>query len=123
MIGMTPAASDDEIEAPPRCRLASMRARGGERNVLEIGDRRIGGERFVVIAGPCTVETREQTLAIARLVKAGGADGIVVEIHPNPDAAICDGPQSLRCDDFARFVARVEQVAEIAGKQLAVAAR
>lgn len=83
MIGMTPAASDDEIEAPPRCGLASIRARGGERSVLEIGDRRIGGERFV-IAGL---------------------------------------PQSLRCDDFACFVAHVEQVAEIAGNQLAVVAR
>jgi 3-deoxy-7-phosphoheptulonate synthase len=293
MIGMTPEASDDEIEAPPRYKLASIRARGGEPSVLEIGDRRIGGEHFVVIAGPCTVETREQTLATAHAVKdagatmlrggaykprtspydfqglgqaglrmlaeakeqtglpvvtelmdvrdveavlevadmiqigarnmqnyallsevgrtrcpvmikrglsstleellmaaeyvlkegneavvlcergirtfetayrftldlgavpvlkqlshlpvvvdpshapgrrslveplamaaaAVGADGIVVEVHPDPDAAVCDGPQSLRCDDFARFVARVEQVAELAGKQLAAALR
>jgi 3-deoxy-7-phosphoheptulonate synthase len=293
MIGMTPEASDDVIEAPPRYKLASLRARGGERSVHEVGDRRIGGEHFVVIAGPCTVETREQTLAAARAVRdagatmlrggaykprtspydfqglgqaglrmlaeakaqtglpivtelmdvhdveavldvadmiqigarnmqnyallsevgrtrcpvmikrglsstleellmaaeyvlkegneavvlcergirtfetayrftldlgavpvlkqlshlpvvvdpshaagrrslveplamaaaAVGADGIVVEVHPDPDAAVCDGPQSLRCDDFARFVARVEQVAELAGKQLAAALR
>jgi 3-deoxy-7-phosphoheptulonate synthase len=60
---------------------------------------------------------------LAMAAAAVGADGIVVEVHPDPDAAVCDGPQSLRCDDFARFVARVEQVAELAGKQLAAALR
>ena len=53
---------------------------------------------------------------------AAGADGIIVEVHPEPDAAICDGPQQLRADDFAGFLRRVEQVAEIAGKELAAAA-
>ncbi len=48
---------------------------------------------------------------------AAGADGIVVEVHPSPDEAVCDGPQSLPCEDFARFAARVWQVAEIAGKR------
>ena len=32
---------------------------------------------------------------------AAGADGIIVEVHPEPDEAICDGPQQLRADDFA----------------------
>jgi len=52
---------------------------------------------------------------------AAGADGIIVEVHSEPDAAICDGPQQLRAEDFAGFVRRVEQVAEIAGKELAAA--
>jgi 3-deoxy-7-phosphoheptulonate synthase len=52
---------------------------------------------------------------------AAGADGIIVEVHPDPDEAVCDGPQSLRCDDFARFAARVYAVAEVAGKRCAVA--
>jgi 3-deoxy-7-phosphoheptulonate synthase len=50
---------------------------------------------------------------------AAGADGIIVEVHPAPDEAICDGPQALHCDDFAQFAAKVEQVAAIAGKQIA----
>jgi 3-deoxy-7-phosphoheptulonate synthase len=50
---------------------------------------------------------------------AAGADGIIVEVHPAPDDAICDGPQALHCDDFARFAAKVEQVAAIAGKRIA----
>ncbi|CAN5467851.1 3-deoxy-7-phosphoheptulonate synthase [soil metagenome] len=52
---------------------------------------------------------------------AAGADGIIVEVHPDPDRAICDGPQQLRADELAGHLRRVEQVAEIAGKQLAVA--
>jgi 3-deoxy-7-phosphoheptulonate synthase len=52
---------------------------------------------------------------------AAGADGIIVEVHSEPDAAICDGPQQLRADDFAGFLRRVERVAEIAGKGLAAA--
>src|SRR6478752_5409508 len=52
---------------------------------------------------------------------AAGADGIIVEVHSEPDDAICDGPQQLRAEDFAGFLRRVEQVAEIAGKELAAA--
>jgi 3-deoxy-7-phosphoheptulonate synthase len=40
---------------------------------VQIGDVEVGGERIVVIAGPCAVENREQTLAIAREVKRCGA--------------------------------------------------
>ena len=34
---------------------------------------------------------------------AAGADGIIVEVHPNPEEAICDGPQALRAEDFAGY--------------------
>ena len=50
---------------------------------------------------------------------AAGADGIIVEVHPAPDDAICDGAQALHTDDFAAFAAKVEQVAAIAGKRTA----
>jgi 3-deoxy-7-phosphoheptulonate synthase len=49
---------------------------------------------------------------------AAGADGIMVEVHPDPDTAICDGPQALHSEDFAAFAAKVEQVAAIAGKRI-----
>ena len=45
-----------------------------------------------------------------------------MEVHPDPDAAVCDGPQQLRTDGFGDFVRRVERVAEIAGKELAATA-
>jgi 3-deoxy-7-phosphoheptulonate synthase len=55
---------------------------------------------------------------------AGGADGLIVEVHPAPEEAICDGPQQLRTGDFARYAQRVEAAAALAGKTsfLAVAA-
>ena len=50
---------------------------------------------------------------------AAGADGIIVEVHPEPDEAICDGPQQLRADGFAEYADKVERAAAIAGKVLA----
>ncbi|MEA2252936.1 MAG: 3-deoxy-7-phosphoheptulonate synthase [Solirubrobacteraceae bacterium] len=54
-------------------KLASAQVRQGERTVLDIGGRKIGGEHFALIAGPCTVESRDQTLTTAHAVLAGGA--------------------------------------------------
>jgi 3-deoxy-7-phosphoheptulonate synthase len=44
-----------------------------ERTVIQVRGRRIGGQNFGLIAGPCTVESREQTLETARAVNAAGA--------------------------------------------------
>jgi 3-deoxy-7-phosphoheptulonate synthase len=54
-------------------KLASKQLKGEERTVIEIDGRRIGGEHFALIAGPCTVETREQTIGTAHTVLDGGA--------------------------------------------------
>ena len=48
---------------------------------------------------------------------AAGADGIIVEIHPSPEDAVCDGPQALYADDFAVYLRKLEAAAELAGKQ------
>jgi 3-deoxy-7-phosphoheptulonate synthase len=52
---------------------------------------------------------------------AVGADGIIVEVHPDPDQAICDGPQQLFSGEFPAFAAKVEQAAALAGKALSAA--
>jgi 3-deoxy-7-phosphoheptulonate synthase len=49
---------------------------------------------------------------------AAGADGIIVEVHPEPEAAICDGPQALHAHDFADYLEQVERAASLAGKVL-----
>src|SRR5215210_9103468 len=54
-------------------KLASAQFKKGERSVLEIDGRRVGGENFALIAGPCTVESREQTLDVAECVADAGA--------------------------------------------------
>jgi 3-deoxy-7-phosphoheptulonate synthase len=63
---------------------------------------------------------RDLVLPLSMAAAAVGADGIIVEVHPNPDEAICDGPQSLRAADFAEFARAVEDAAALAGKALAV---
>ncbi|HEX5897620.1 MAG TPA: 3-deoxy-7-phosphoheptulonate synthase [Thermoleophilaceae bacterium] len=47
---------------------------------------------------------------------AAGADGVIVEIHPSPEDAVCDGPQALYADDFAAYLRKLEAAAELAGK-------
>jgi len=64
---------------------------------------------------------RDLVPALSMAAAAAGADGVVVEVHPDPENAICDGPQQLRSEDFAAYLRRVEQVAAIAGKELAEA--
>jgi 3-deoxy-7-phosphoheptulonate synthase len=61
---------------------------------------------------------RELVKPLSLAAAAAGADGIIVEVHPNPEEAICDGPQALRADEFAEFSAAVEQAAALAGKAL-----
>src|SRR2546430_3837251 len=55
------------------CKLASLQIRHGDRTVLDIDGRKVGGDNFALIAGPCTVESREVTLQTARVVRDAGA--------------------------------------------------
>jgi 3-deoxy-7-phosphoheptulonate synthase len=59
---------------------------------------------------------RDLVLPLSLAAAAAGADGIIVEVHPCPDEAICDGPQALRADGFSEFAAAVERATALAGK-------
>lgn len=65
-------------DLPRICPLISRRVQNSadtsETRVVQVGPVRFGDARPVVIAGPCAVESREQTLAVARAVKAAGAE-------------------------------------------------
>ncbi len=61
---------------------------------------------------------RDLVLPLSLAAAAVGADGIIVEVHPNPDEAICDGPQQLRTEEFADYAQAVERAAALAGKAL-----
>ena len=61
-------------------------------------------------------------LPLSLAAAAAGADGIIVEVHPCPDEAICDGPQQLHADGFAAYLEHVERAAAVAGKVLSAAA-
>ncbi|MEA2315717.1 MAG: 3-deoxy-7-phosphoheptulonate synthase [Solirubrobacteraceae bacterium] len=64
---------------------------------------------------------RDLVLPLSLAAAAVGADGIIVEVHPNPDEALCDGPQALRAEDFGEFVQAVERATALAGKALSPA--
>jgi 3-deoxy-7-phosphoheptulonate synthase len=72
-----------------------------------------------VIVDPSHAAGRRDLVTPLSLAAAAvGADGIIVEVHPNPDEAICDGPQQLRADDFADYARAVERATALAGKAL-----
>jgi 3-deoxy-7-phosphoheptulonate synthase len=56
---------------------------------------------------------------LARAAAAVGADGIIVEVHEDPEAALCDGPQALYARDFQGFADRVAAHAALGGRRLA----
>ena len=55
--------------------------------------------------------------ALARGAAAVGADGIIVEVHDEPEQAMCDGPQQLRTRDFPRFATEVLAHAALVGRR------
>jgi 3-deoxy-7-phosphoheptulonate synthase len=68
------AGVDQVIPISRPYKLASSELSHHGQTVVRVGGREVGGsETFCLIAGPCTVESREQTLGVARAVKAGGA--------------------------------------------------
>jgi len=50
--------------------------------------------------------------AIAKAAVAAGADGLLIEVHPNPKEALVDGLQSLTPSDFARLMKELGSIAE-----------
>ncbi len=74
-----------------------------------------------VIVDPSHAAGRRDLVEPLSLAAAAvGADGIIVEVHPDPENAVCDGPQQLRNEEFPAYLRKVEQVAQIAGKTLSV---
>ena len=55
---------------------------------------------------------------MAKAAIACGADGLLLEVHPNPAEALSDGPQSLRPDRFARLMADLRALAPALGRSL-----
>jgi len=62
---------------------------------------------------------REKVIPMARAAVAAGADGIMVEVHPNPDEARSDGAQSLFPDQFVQLMREVRVIVEVIGRRIA----
>ncbi|MBI3927765.1 MAG: 3-deoxy-7-phosphoheptulonate synthase [Armatimonadetes bacterium] len=61
---------------------------------------------------------RELVPALALAGIAAGADALIIEIHPNPEEAVSDGPQSLTLDGFRRLYPQLREVARAVGREL-----
>jgi 3-deoxy-7-phosphoheptulonate synthase len=59
---------------------------------------------------------RDYVLPMARAAVAAGADGLIVEVHPDPDRAVSDGAQTLRPDQFSEMVEQVRAIAKAIGR-------
>ncbi len=64
---------------------------------------------------------RDLVTPMSLAAAAAGADGIIVEVHPRPEEAICDAAQQLAADEFAGYLDRVRAAAAVAGKTLSPA--
>lgn len=61
---------------------------------------------------------REKVIPIARAAVAAGADGIIVEVHNEPEKAKSDGPQSLYLEQFTQLMREIKKIAEAIGRKI-----
>ena len=61
---------------------------------------------------------RDKVIPMARAAVAAGADGVIIEVHPEPDRALSDGAQSLYPDQFTQLVKELRAVAGAIGRNI-----
>ncbi len=72
-----------------------------------------------VIADPShATGMRDKVLPMARAAVAAGADGLMVEVHNDPEKALSDGPQALLPDQFVELMKQVKLIAEVIGRTM-----
>jgi 3-deoxy-7-phosphoheptulonate synthase len=62
---------------------------------------------------------RDKVIPMARAALAAGADGLLIEVHPQPERALSDGGQSLAPDQFAELMRQARAIAEVIGRRVA----
>ena len=76
--------------------------------------------RLPVIVDPSHAAGQRNLIApLARAAVVAGADGIIVEVHPTPETALCDGPQALYADGFTDWVGDIARFVEMMDKTIA----
>jgi len=73
----------------------------------------------VVVDPSHGIGLRRHVAAMARAGIAAGADGLIIEVHPRPEAALSDGHQSLAIPEFAELMRQVKVIAGALGRPLA----
>jgi 3-deoxy-7-phosphoheptulonate synthase len=72
----------------------------------------------VVIDPSHATGDRRYVGAVARAALAGGADGLLIEVHPHPEQALSDGLQSLTPDEFRHLMDELRPIAEAVGRTM-----
>jgi len=62
---------------------------------------------------------RDKVIPMARAAVAAGADGIMIEVHPDPERALSDGAQTLFPEQFAQLMREVRVIADVIGRRVA----
>lgn len=62
---------------------------------------------------------REKVLPVGLAGVAAGADGLIVEVHPEPDKALSDGPQTLYPEQFEKLMRDIEAMSPVVGREVA----
>jgi 3-deoxy-7-phosphoheptulonate synthase len=91
------------------------------RNTLDISAIPVAKEltHLPVVVDPShALGIRSKVAPAALAAIAAGADGITVEVHPNPDVALSDGPQSLYPEQFEKLMRDIEALSPVVGKEL-----
>ena len=65
--------------------------------------------------GGCSGGQREFAAPLARAAVAAGVDGLFMEVHPEPDKALCDGPNMVPLDDLSGLLASVKSIHGLLG--------
>jgi len=72
-----------------------------------------------IIADPShATGLRDKVMPLARAIVAAGADGLLIEVHHDPDKALCDGPQSLYPDQFAKLMDELRIIVPAVGRKM-----
>jgi 3-deoxy-7-phosphoheptulonate synthase len=73
-----------------------------------------------ILADPSHGTGRSDKVApMARAAIAAGADGLLIEVHHNPERALSDGAQSLSPEQFAQLMAELRRIAPAVGRRIA----
>jgi 3-deoxy-7-phosphoheptulonate synthase len=112
-------------EGNPNVVLCERGVRGFDpatRNLLDLSAIPVvhGLSHLPIIADPSHgTGHRDMVMPMAKAAVAGGADGLLVEVHPTPDRALSDGAQSLYPEQFDRLMKEVRLIAEAIGRRVA----
>ena len=72
----------------------------------------------VIVDPSHAVGIRDKVAPMARAAVAAGADGLLIEVHHEPDKAVCDGAQSLHLEQFVDLMKELKTIADAVGKTI-----